>query len=479
MNKKRLNYKKYFLNLVSFIKSSNFSFLYNIPELFIRDFRKDKSNNNKFISNFFQGIFDRNIYFKNPNFLENSKICFISHYVGATNRKNLDYDFYFGNLFKILIKENIKFSVILINHTDEKIIDIYKKYKKSKLNRVIINNNFNALRDYKILLYIFLKYLEFKLFKTNNNKNLKELIKFKISLNLKFFLSSKNTIKLTRNIIKTLNKMTNLQNLITTYEGHAFERILFNYCRKKNIKSFGYFFSVIRNFKNSIYYNINKNYTPNVVFTSGRVISNNLIKNIKKTSKHIYTLGSSKNLRKSKIKLLKNKNKKKLKVLVCPEGLYTETKLMMNLVSGLKRNNNIEYIFRTHPVIDKSVLKKENYFYKNIKFSNNKNIRKDFDICDVVLYSGSSVCIQAVLYGLAPIYYHNINYEFSLDPIYEVNKFVVKNKNSLDRILNYFILNKNNKTLKKKLINIQNYCSDYFEKLNFKILLNTLKKNEK
>ena len=32
---------------------SNFSFLYNIPELFIRDFRKDKSNNNKFISNFF------------------------------------------------------------------------------------------------------------------------------------------------------------------------------------------------------------------------------------------------------------------------------------------------------------------------------------------------------------------------------------------------------------------------------------------
>ena len=474
MNKKRLSYKKYFLNLVSFIKSSNFSFLYNIPGLFIRDFRKDKSNSNKFISNFFQGIFDKNIYFKKTNLLKNSTICFVSHYVGVTNRKNLDYDFYFGNLFKILSKKNIKFSVILINHTDEKINDIYKKYKKSKLNRIIINNNFNALRDFKILLYIFLKYIEFKLFK-NNNKNLKELIKFKVSLNLKFFLSSKNTIKLTGNIIKILNKMSNLQNLITTYEGHAFERILFNHCSKKNIKSFGYFFSVIRKFKNSIYYNINKNYTPDVVFTSGRTISNNLIKNIKKSSKYIYTLGSSKNLRKSKIKLLKNKNKKKLKVLVCPEGLYTETKLMMNLVSGLKKNNNIEYIFRTHPVIDKSILKKENYFYKNIKFSNKKDIRKDFDICDVVLYSGSSVCIQAALNGLLPIYFHEKNSIFSIDPLFEVNKFIVKNKFDLEKILNNLILNKKNIIIKKKLNKIQNYCLEYFDKLNLKVLTKNLK----
>ena len=45
----------------------------------------------------------------------------------------------------------------------------------------------------------------------------------------------------------------------------------------------------------------------------------------------------------------------------------------------------------------------------NYRISFPIDIRKDFDICDVVLYSGSSVCIQAALNGLLPIYYHEKN----------------------------------------------------------------------
>ena len=126
-------------------------------------------------------------------------------------------------------------------------------------------------------MYIFYKFICFKFLSIYNPKKLKNLSNF-YNVGLKDFISSRNTVKLTDNIQFILNRMEGLKNLIITYEGHAFENIIFKYSSNKNIKSFGYFFSVIREFKNSIFYNIGKSYRPNVIFTSGTVISKYLKK---------------------------------------------------------------------------------------------------------------------------------------------------------------------------------------------------------
>ena len=154
---------------------------------------------------------------------------------------------------------------------------------------------------------------------------------------------------------------------------------------------------------------------------------------------------------------------------------------MLNLVReiSLKKNNKIEYIFRTHPVIDKSVLKNEIYTNPNIKFSKNKDILKDFANCNVVLYSGSSVCIQAVLNGLLPIYYHKKNSIFSIDPLFEINRFVIKNRLDLEKILNNLILKKENTRVKIRLKKIQKYCLEYFSKINLNSLIQNLKNENK
>tara|TARA_B100001063_G_C16769478_1_gene560720 strand:+ start:1820 stop:3301 length:1482 start_codon:yes stop_codon:yes gene_type:complete len=481
MELKKRYYKKYFSILVNFLNKIDFTFLYYIPGLFLRDFRNNHDKSKKISVNFFRGIFDKDIIIKKNELLKSSSICFISHYVGAINNKDLDHDFYFGNLFKILNKKNFKFSIILINHTDEKITDIYKKFNKSNLNRIILNDNLNIIRDFKILFYILFKFVEFKLIKSRKYYIFKKSKHFKVNLNLKAFLSASNTIKLTDNIKSILGNMSDLKNLFATYEGHPFERIIFNYCKKNQIKSFGYFFSVIREFQNSIYFNINKNFSPDVIFTSGNLISKNLKKYVKYKNDKIITLGSPRKLKKKNSKFYKSKNIKKLKVLVCPEGLYSETKLMLNLVReiSLKKNNKIEYIFRTHPVIDKSVLKNEIYTNPNIKFSKNKDILKDFANCNVVLYSGSSVCIQAVLNGLLPIYYHKKNSIFSIDPLFEINRFVIKNRLDLEKILNNLILNKENTRVKIRLKKIQKYCLEYFSKINLNSLIQNLKNENK
>jgi len=470
LNKKY--YKKYFINLIKYLNSINFPFLYYLPSLLKRDFRNDFVYTKKNCNFFSLRNFNNNILISDKkNFLE-SEVCFISHYVGIINKKNPDYDFYYGKLFQEFEKKNIKFSIILINHTEETLGEVHRKFVKSQINRIFINNKFYIIKDLKILVYIFYKFISFKLFNIRKPKKIKNLSDF-YNIGLKDFVSSRNTIKLTDNIKFILNKMKSLKNLIITYEGHVFENIIFKYTNKKKIKSFGYFFSVIREFKNSIFYNIGKLYRPNTILTSGKVISKYLKKNIEFNNEKIFTLGSEKYYN-EKFRSRKNFKKAKLKVLVCPEGLYSETISMLELIKeNISKKNKVEYLFRMHPVIDEKTIK-EKFNNKKIKFSKNKNILKDLNQCDVILYSGSSVSIQAINKGLIPIYYHKDKYLFSIDPVFQINDLKVKNVMDLNKLLNLIL--KNNKSIYEKKSKIQKYCKDYFTKLDSENLIKELKR---
>ena len=146
---------------------------------------------------------------------------------------------------------------------------------------------------------------------------------------------------------------------------------------------------------------------------------------------------------------------------------------MLELIKkNASKVNNIEYLFRIHPVIDKNIIKEK--FKKKIKFSRNKNILKDLNQCDVVLYSGSSVSIQAINQGLIPVYYQKKKDLFSIDPLFQINELKVSNEMELGNLLK-LILEKNIFIYKKKL-KIQKYSKDYFTKLNSESLVKKLKK---
>ena len=195
----------------------------------------------------------------------------------------------------------------------------------------------------------------------------------------------------------------NLDYLMVTFEGHAFEKIIFNYCKKNRIKSFGYFFSIIREYKTNIYYNFSKDYQPDILFTSGDIAKKYFIQN--SPHKLVETLGCSKNLSKiNGLNILKNKKNNKLTILVCPEGLFSETVEMFELINNkILSKENFQFIFRTHPVINITNNLKKKLINKNIFFSKEADIQKDFKKSDFILYSGSSVCIQATMHGVIPI----------------------------------------------------------------------------
>ena len=147
---------------------------------------------------------------------------------------------------------------------------------------------------------------------------------------------------------------------------------------------------------------------------------------------------------------------------------------MLELIKkSLTKENSVDYLFRMHPVIDKNIIKKK-FNNKKIKFSKNKNILNDLNQCDVILYSGSSVSIQAINQGLVPIYYHKNKDLFSIDPVFQINELIVKNEMELNKLLSLIL--KNNKSIYKKKLKVQKYCKDYFTELHSENLVKKLKR---
>ena len=472
MNKKNLKYKKYFLRLNLTLKKLNNKFLFYIPDLYKKDLRKDKISIIKIKFSFFKSLFSKNYLYGDIEKIKKCRICFISHYVGDNN-KDKDLDFYYGKLLKNLKIKN-PFYVLLINHTNESLVEIKKKFKNSKITRAYINHNFNFMSDLPIILKITKEFWCFKINNIFNPKKFKLLNRINQNFTYKYFLKSRYTYKISNSITKILDKSKNLNNLIITFEGHAFEKIIFNYCKKKNIRSFGYFFSVIREYKNSIYYKFDKNYQPDVVLTSGNISKEDL--KLNSPHKNIKILGCNKDTSKNvQFNILKNKDKKITTVLVCPEGLFSETKQMLKLINNdLLNHDNIKFIFRTHPLIDVFRDFRENKVNKNIIFSKDKDIKKDFKKSDVILYSGSSVCVQAVMNGLVPINFNNEENNFSLDPLYKINKFIIKDSKMLEATIISINENRFRKRFKKNIYTIKKYCNLYFKEFNQGALIKSI-----
>jgi len=85
---------------------------------------------------------------------------------------------------------------------------------------------------------------------------------------------------------------------------------------------------------------------------------------------------------------------------------------------------NIEFIWRIHPIMDFKSLKNKfpllKMIPKNITISN-QSIISDLKNVNFALYRGSSSIIQAVTFGVRPVYL-KIQDEITIDPLYEVEE---------------------------------------------------------
>ena len=360
------------------------------------------------------------------------------------------------NELKISTKDRI---LLITNKTDKTLNDIYfGQFGKKFFNQ----NTIKLWRD-------FTKDTTKK--KLNQKNNFLITKKLSLSNDIKsiikslFFIFSKNFFKFDWNLtllnifshfrlVEQINhfmKIYKPKYLIFTLEGHLWENLLIQHCKKldKKITTIGYQFTKINNRSNilkRIYVH------PDYIFCSGNIDKKILSK--KFDINKLYILGSPKYLN-----LKKKKFKKSVDFLILPNANINSLENLIKFFIKFNENNlqkNMKFVIRNHPIMSLQNLNKiKKMIVKNKNFKISKdNLRNDLGKSKYLIFDESSISLYAYKFKTIPLYFDysksgglNKDYNFP-------NELVVKNQENLMQIYK--------KKLSTRTINHLNYVSKNF-----------------
>lgn len=400
--------------------------------------------------------------FKYSNKVDKIDFLIISSHAFESKNLTSDNDFYFDNLQKYLENNNLNSLLALrnINNTNIKEFQKIKSFKNSsKVLMPIRNTLFKEIYYLANLIFtkIILNFIKIKNKKTQLILN--EFNKIKILL---------RSIKPLRNYDQFvyLLKKHRPKYVITTFEGHSWEFLLFKAIKvvDPNIKIFAYQHSVILQNQNTIFNLKIRKYLPDFVLTSGS-INKHYLKNKYKFNKiKVEIIGNNVGLNKkfSKKKLSKFKHNN---CLVIPEGIESETKIIVDFISKYSElYDNTNFIIKSHPIFNK------NYYANYYKLTKYKNISIIENLSENViqqskyfLYRGSSLAINLVTCGMIPIYLEDPD-NIDINPFYFCMKDSLKISNIKD-LKNIFDTNNQADDV------IVSNAFDYFHPLDYNSLM--------
>lgn len=418
------------------------------------------------------------LFFNNSNWIKNLKkisnidVIYLSHLLNSSQLLEKD-DFYFSNLPQKTSKAGFKSILVLINHNSRNI----NQDNQNTINRLILPSTLGFINELK---NIFLLWSEHKVLKKemrleSNKIKRKALYLASIEVLSHKTLSSLRIGKQIEDIVDRFGAKA----LVTTHEGYAWERKVFDSARlaNKNINCIAYTHAPIFKKQHAVKRNLASQYNPDYILNSGNTQKKQfekygLLKNIE-----MNVLGSVRSIKEeSKNQKHKSKTKQSLNnqfCLVVPEGNKQEINILFDFsLACAIEMPHFNFIWRLHPLFSFDKLNREKYknLPKNIILSN-QVLKNDLLRAEWVLFRASSVVIQAVVSGLKPIYLHRIN-EIKIDPIHEI-----KNWKSEIQTVNDFKL-----TVTKELGNYtdydhaKKYCMDLYTPLDEKIIIDTIRK---
>lgn len=356
-------------------------------------------------------------------------IIILSHLLNA-NLINPEDDLYFGSFIKKL-KNHKKIYLVQINWTKLNNRKLFNYFKKNNFRekRFIIGKSLNFINEIK--LYFKLVNTFFKLLKSSLKfeENLKNQIYH--HLNDIFQPASIQSLRIATTIEIILKKLKP-KYLITTFEGHSWERLVYYNAKKNNpnIKCIGYLHAGLFKNQHSIKRIFkDKQYNPNIVLTCGKNSFEVLKDNFYRSDISLIIIGCSRAINRD-YKFCNKILSKSFSILVLPDGDMTEiSSFLLFIESCLIIQPSFKFIIKLHPntCIDKIKSKFSKILINKLEFTKS-TIKENSKKADYVLYKSTTAVIEAISYGLLPIYFDN-NKEPYLDFIYYLKNF--------DRSINY------------------------------------------
>lgn len=407
----------------------------------------------------FQSIFNGKYYCTRQKDVK-SDVLFISH---LTNKQQVsqDSDAYFGDLPNQLLLNGVSSSVVLMNHAKANKQQVLDGWGCSEIPRFVLGSSLGFLSEIKL-------YFDQRKSKQQLKSILRDLKIDKIlAEDILYYHLSASTFDALRvaKQIANIASRTNAKSIVTTYEGHAWERLVYYYARKVNlnIKCFGYQHAAVFKYQHALKRPLGNAYNPDVILTSGNITQQilNNCKSLRNTK--IRCLGSPKHLKPGTL------TDKIDCCLVVPQGTVRECLHLFKLsLIYARQHQNQKFIWRLHPLLSFEKLKKHSPIFKktpdNIYLSE-RDLDDDIQNCDSVLYRGSTAVLKAINAGLKPIYYQQSADELSIDPIYQhqQGKEIVHNQKELNLALNKAIDMETKQALR-------DFAQDFYTPLDVQVL---------
>ncbi len=373
--------------------------------------------------------------------LGKSDLLFISHLMNESSIKQKD-DFYFGEMPEIFRMNGYSVLTAMIDHTKYTKENIALNRNRAYPTVIILSKVMSFFNEIKLFLRLYtertrlrkLAKLENKgLLKNVLNRASQEALSLETSINLRIMFQ-----------IDLLLKQVKPKVIMVTYEGYAWERLVFMAAHKidPNIKCIGYHNSAIYFLQHSLQRSLSSMLDPDIIVTTSEAIKRKLEGNKKLNNGiEVQVLGSTR-LQKTNKKIPRNAHVTQKKVcMVIPEGIISECEIMFKF-SLLCANQfpHVNFIWRLHPVISFESLKKNNKYFKNLPDNiviSQQSMEYDIERSDWAMYRGSTSIIQALYQKVQPIYLQ-LKDEITIDALYEIEgwKSVISTVEDFGEIIN-------------------------------------------
>lgn len=261
--------------------------------------------------------------------------------------------------------------------------------------------------------------------------------------------------------------------IVTTYEGHSWERLAFAAAResKPDILCVGYAHATIFPFQKAMAMRLGPEYDPDVILTAGDITRDRLREIDSLRDIPIKTLGSARVSQKTQAQTPKAREPI---CLLLPEGLISEcVALIQPAILVARAQPSLLFKIRLHPVLSREKLLAAVPAFRdlppNVEWSANPSIEADLATARWALYRGSTAVIRAVQCGVRPIYFAMPGEEFCLDPLAGLETWRLRAScvNSLSKILTDSPAEVDHKSLESA----NDYCQRYFMPMNPSVII--------
>jgi hypothetical protein len=403
---------------------------------------------------------------------KNIDYLFISHFVDSQEQSSNE-DFYFSDIPLRLTEKGYSVAIILLNHTKLSPIEISKRYQKSVMPRMVLTDNLNFRNEYSLAIEVIKeKYRLYKKYLAAPIGLQKSILKH-ASLEV-LGGACRSNLRISRQVEFLLNH-TKPKSILLTYEGHAWERLIFSICKKRSPKTLriGYQHSAIFKLQNAACRSLGAPYNPDEIWTSGKNSAQYLRAAKSLSNVQIKILGSNRvgdSLKCNNIQI----NQRKAVCLVIPEGILSEYEILLNFsICCAIEMPEVTFIWRLHPIlsIDNLIGKNKAFKYlpKNILLES-ESLEIAIKKCNLVLYRGSTAVVAALMSNLRPIYLElpgeiSIDLLFNLDEIWRPK---ISNVNQFKCVIEES-KNTHSIEMKNSQLALKDYCKNIYSPIDYSI----------